>query len=463
LRSVLAAAQLPASAAVLDAQVALLREGFDSRPLANTLAGTVMALAPDSLLEQHVSAAAAAANAAGSEHLGDTGALQQLLALRQQVPLAEKVQKRLEEVIGARRLALHQAEMLLAEPRREAMDRDKQAAERKAQIEEEMNRAVAAALPADRKAQLHDASLALEDEVNMLQGRLKELRGQVDDVSHQIVEVRERQRAHMAQEDGLRRDLDDVKSKVGASQLETASELEKLQMRRAFCSNLVDAVQAAQPGVADMSSDADAAAEALREKAEEDIHEAILGQRRAADERLAAAMAVGRTWCEEDARAAKPFEILGVEVPDSELPTRRERVHVLNLLNDAWEDRRRVGGVEPEQCTAVAALIAQVTPAGGLPCPPGQSPKSGGRGGLHQGPAPDALKAQMPRRPSAGSADGGDVVHGALRMPPQLGHFDLDASTPLTTPISSPIGASRPSDVIFPASELLGKGSGPHC
>merc|ERR1711871_1418643 len=116
---------------------------------------------------------------------------------------------------------------------------------------------------------------------------------------------------------------EEVRSKVGASQLETASELEKLQMRRAYCSNLIDAMQLAQPGLAELSSDVDASAAALREKADEDIQTAILGQRAAADDRLNSALAVGRTWCEEDARAAKPFEILGVEVPELELPTRR--------------------------------------------------------------------------------------------------------------------------------------------
>lgn len=299
--------------------------------------------------------------------------------------------------------------------------------------------------------------------MNRLQARLKELRGQVEDVSHQIVDVRERQRAHMMQEDGLRKDLEEVRSKVGASQLETASELEKLQMRRAYCSNLVDAMQAAQPGFAELSSDVDAVAAALREKAGEDIQTAILGQRAAADDRLSSALAVGRTWCEEDARAAKPFEILGVEVPELELPTRRERVHVLNLLNEAWEDRRRVGGVEPEQCTMVAALIAQITPVGGFPCPPGQSPKSGSRGSQSQSSSLDPGKIQAPRRPSAGSADGADAAQGAFRVPPQLGHFNLDASTPLTTPISSPMGASRPADFMPPSSELLEKGSGAHC
>lgn len=427
-KRLLCIAVMPGATELLDVHLEIMRDAFENKELVDAIAGALAALFRDPTLESHLAAAEAASSCSGGT--GKKDPFEELAVVCQQTASLTEGQKRCEELLRLRRLALHQAEMLLARPKRAAVQQAADAAERQRQLDAEQ---VAAAdqFKAERAKPLEEESIGLEAEVTSLQERQKQLRMELESNGRELEGCRARQRAWLTQVDSWRQDLNEVKTSKTKSARELADEAAAVEQRRAECSGLCDAVQHLQSGVRDSMSSVDVEFQTAAQKAVTDISDTENMCRAELDAWLAAAVSVVERWRAEDARAVQTLDMMGVgnAGAEQELPTRRELPEVLAGLREAWKERISFGIVADARREEVETMLRELQPlvsGSGEAVPPVAS------GSQRQG------LAESTGRQAARSSQNG--------KPPRLGEdvdvVGLRTDTMLLTPLTSPLGLS---------------------
>lgn len=350
--------------AAVERPLALLREGFRSKELADALVEVLAALLRDGPLDRaeeaaasceaarlQVAAAAAgdaarAAAAGGAAAGSEAGRAVELAAVLSKAAALGEAAARCEELRETRRNNLRQAEGPLAVPRSEAEARCQEALAERRLLEERLvtlGREAGAELVGS--STLEQESLRLEEEVLSLQDRKKELKAELDVLSRKHDDAVARQKAHLTQVDSWRMDKEKVKESVGRSMDWVQSEQDAIAREQASCSSLLQGVLAVREALQQAVDRSDAEVVAAAQHTEESLAAAAALTVSTTEARLTAALAVARKVFAEHRRAKATLELLEVQAPTTELPTRSELVAALGSLRDAWAARVTLGCV----------------------------------------------------------------------------------------------------------------------
>ncbi|CAE8727758.1 unnamed protein product, partial [Polarella glacialis] len=361
--------------------------------------------------------------------------------------------QRCEELLRQRRLALHEAEMLLGSPESEAGRKAEAAAELRAQLREEMA-AESKRLEAETLRPMEAESIRLEQEVNRLHARSRELRAEMDAVSLKFVDSRERQRAHMGQVDGWRTDFYQVKSSKSQSQQEVDSQAELANQRKQMCSDLISAVTllTSSQTIPAITGSHQASLHTEVVQAEKDHKAVAVGLREAAEARLTAAAADVRDWQKEDARAVAELQLLGVGCAESQLPTRSQLPSLVEQLRVACAGFRQAeiaaAGACAKSSNVSAALLLAETEDLLIELLQKVPPELAALAAANRSSTCDApVVSSMASASSRSFTAGGMQASTAAVRPARSGpspiatslFSDLDENRPFT-PISSPLG-----------------------
>lgn len=284
----------------------------------------------------------------------------ELAAVLQEAGALREAGRRCQELLRSRRFALHQAEMLLSGPCREAESRAEQAAAEQTRQREELE-SLGRRAGAELVGSLENESDKLESEVNRLNERKRQIKAELDELSRQHDDAIGRQRAHMSQVDGWRADKEQVKETTLKSKEETLFEVDNANRERARCAAFLDSLSLVGEGLRDCASDSFQEGEANMVRGEEDVRESASGVVLAAEARLATAMQAALKVHEDHTRAKSTLELLEVEARQSDLPTRHELVRTLEMLRDAWAARVTLGSVDFKRRAEVESLLREAS------------------------------------------------------------------------------------------------------
>jgi len=357
-------AATPHSKGIVHKHASLLSElivGPGQKELSDALADVLRALAPDACLEQHKAAAAESAETAAMAKAGSGQGdnVKVLAAACQQASALSEARARCGEILRSHRFSLHQAEMLVGGFRRSAEQRAIESFGHRTKLEEE--RALAnERFQKDISGLLWEEGSSLEAEVATLERRAGELRQELDIVSQQLDACQQRQRAFMAQSDARHADMEQAQTAKAGSQLELAAQAETVQLQRAACLDLSDAVQGIRIELGSAATplggyEADAAE--LRH-AEQELSRIMSESQAGAQSHLEAAAATAKRWHTEHLRAVETLELLSVEGAEVELPTRRELPMIQGKLQQAWQARDALGSVDDACRSEIGELLA---------------------------------------------------------------------------------------------------------
>jgi len=471
LRKLLRSSLLLEGCVFLEDELLLLLRSSQLEPVlaeifSNALASALAAFARDTALECRASGAAgsAVAAAAASSFAVDVGIQRagqdpSILASRlhscsEVAREAGALENAWDTSLARRQELVRKALELLAAPQRSSSKRSADAAERKAQLQLQMDTVTAdpssasGASTSRPDAAAQEQPLALEREVLRLEERQREIRGELDDLSQKIVAQQEMQRTHLAQEEQRRSDLEEARSAASRHECEVMKESSAMDMKQAECSTFLEAMQQAQAGMLATLAQEEVAAEAELENAvssASSCHEGIFTD---ADRRLDAAAVAAARWLAESERAAKTLELLGVEVQDGELPHRKELPAVLRALRLAWEERRSLSESYPQR-TEVETMMEKLASEAQPLCPSADA-----LGEVQPKSAPPSIVSAVAPPPT--EADSSGLGSRRSAGPPRICVQDLDAPSPLVSPsggaASYQVGAlEAPSPLVSPS------------
>ncbi|CAE8631424.1 unnamed protein product [Polarella glacialis] len=338
-------------------------------------------------------------------------------------------------------------------PESEAGQKAEAAAELRAQLREELA-AESKRLEVEKLRPMEAQSIRLEQEVNRLHARSRELRAEMDAVSAKFVKSRERQRSHMAQVDGWRTDFYQVMSSKSQSQQEVDSQAELANQRKQLCSDLISAVTllTSSQTIPAITGSHQASLNTEVVQAEKDHTAAALGLRAAAEARLAAAAADVRDWQKEDARAVAELQLLGVGCAESQLPTRSQLPSLVEQLRVACAGFRQAeiaaAGACAKSSNVSAALLLAETEDLLIELLQKVPPELAALAAANRSSTCDApVVSSMASASSRSFTAGGMQAATAAVRPARSGpspiatslFSDLDENRPFT-PISSPLG-----------------------
>lgn len=356
-------AATPHAKGIVDQHVALLSEvmvGSGPKELSDALADVLRALAPDACLEQQKAAAAEAAETAAMAKAGsgECDSVKALAAACQQASALSQARARCEEILRSHRFSLHQTEMLVAGFRRSVEQCAIESLGHRTKLEEEQALANER-FQKDISGLLHEEGASLEAEVATLERRAGELRLELDTVSPQLDACRQRHRAFMAQSDASHSEKEQAQAAKAGLQLELAAQAETVQLQRAACLDLSDAVQGIriELGSATIPPGYEAAAAELHH-GEQELSRIMSESQAGAQSQLEAAAAIAKRWHTEHLRAVETLELLSVEGAEVELPTRRELPMIQAKLQRAWEVRDALGSVDDGCRSEIGELLA---------------------------------------------------------------------------------------------------------
>lgn len=348
--------------------LALLREGFDSKELGDALAASLAALSADARLD-HFAAVAASCERAREEAALPPEAGGGQAAARNAVEMAAVLQEatsfkdashRSEELLRCRRALLREAEMGLGDVTAAAETRAAEARAERGRLSERLD-ALGRAAGGERVGTLGDDSCRLEEEVNRLAERKRELRAEIERLSRQHDDAIARQKAHMTQVDCWRMDKEKVKENSAKSKAETQLEEEAARREEAGCDALVDSIEKIKATMRSATIYAEEGAAATAGKADEHIGAAATAVVRATEARLELALKVAGEVLAEHRRAKSTLELLEVQAPTADLPTRAELATALATLRDAWASRATLGSVELQRRAEVESFLREAS------------------------------------------------------------------------------------------------------
>jgi len=351
---------------IVDQHVSLLSELMvvhERKEISDALADVLRVLAPDACLEQHKTAAAEAAEMVVAEEVGyvEGDNVKALAAACQQASALSQARERCEVILRSRRFSLHQAEMLVGGFRRSAEQRATEAYAHRTQLEEEQALATER-FQKDASGHLQEEASSWEAEVAKLERRAGELRQELDVVSQQLDACQKRQLAFMAQSDARHSDVEEAQAAKAGSQLELAAQAENVQLQRAACLDLSDAVQGIRIELSSAGTPPGYEADAAQLRYGEQELSSITSETQAVvQSQLEAAAGNAKRWHAEHLRAVETLELLSVEGAEVELPTHRELLIIRARLQQAWEAREALGSVDDGCRSEIGELLANLT------------------------------------------------------------------------------------------------------
>eukprot|EP00441_Pelagodinium_beii_P007861 CAMPEP_0197691464 /NCGR_PEP_ID=MMETSP1338-20131121/109760_1 /TAXON_ID=43686 ORGANISM="Pelagodinium beii, Strain RCC1491" /NCGR_SAMPLE_ID=MMETSP1338 /ASSEMBLY_ACC=CAM_ASM_000754 /LENGTH=412 /DNA_ID=CAMNT_0043274015 /DNA_START=111 /DNA_END=1346 /DNA_ORIENTATION=- len=309
----------------LDKEMSLLQTCFDCKELQGALLGTLKALQRDSRLDDQRALVVAGQAEESNPSL-------KLARLASGLQACNASEERIQGLLKERRLALHQSEMLLAEPQRAAQHRVEEAKAKSLELEERSG-----SLGPSEGGSMNEEAVALETEVNRLTERKKELRAQLETVSRQHDDAIARQKAHMSQVDCWRLDKEKVKHTAVMSKLEVEQAIKAASQQKVSCGTFVETLNK----ILALSSSTEM--ESLAESCTRDIGQCAELILAATSARLSAAQRRAQKVREEHQRAQKTLDLLAVKGTSDELPTKKELAKELSVLQDAWAAHTTLG------------------------------------------------------------------------------------------------------------------------
>mmetsp|Transcript_81855 Transcript_81855/g.222151 ORF Transcript_81855/g.222151 Transcript_81855/m.222151 type:complete len:367 (+) Transcript_81855:1-1101(+) len=274
---------------------------------------------------------------------------------------------RCEELMQIRRAALQKAEALLPLARQEAEVRAQTANAERTRLSEELEaigRRAGTELVSDG---LGEESIRLEDEVNGLQERKKDLKAELERLGRQHDDAIARQKAHMTQVDCWRMDKEKVKETTVKSKEDTLQEGQAAAREQARGSRVLESLQGVQSNLQEASSRSLSEAEAAAQHTDENVLSSAVRGVAATEDRLTSALAAAREVLTEHRRAKSTLELLDVQAPTTDLPTLGELAKALGTLHDAWAARVTLGSVDLTRRAEVESFLREASGEGAGP------------------------------------------------------------------------------------------------
>lgn len=344
----------------LQSHLSILRESAGSKELGDAVGGSLAAMQTDPQLERCDAVAASCEQLRAKAATGEAAVATELATVLQEARALREAGGRCQELVRSRRFALHQAEMLLSGPRRDAEGRAEKATEEQMRFREELE-SLGRRAGSELVGSLEEEGTTLESEVNRLTGRKRQIKAELDELSRQKDDAISRQKAHMLQVDCWRLDKEKVKETSQKAKEEKTQKVAVANKEQSRCAVFLESLQHAQEGLRSCAAGARRDGDALIVRGDEDIRESASEVVLAAEARLEQSIEAAVKAHGDHKRAKSTLELLEVEAPQSDLPTRHELTRVLETLRDAWAARATLGSVELKRRAEVESLLREAS------------------------------------------------------------------------------------------------------
>merc|ERR1712137_1160916 len=203
---------------------------------------------------------------------------------------------------------------------------------------------------------LSEVAIGLENEIRELEAHALQLRIEMDNVARGLNDARARQEECMRQEEGLRTGLRDAETASLSERNTICLAVDHAEQQQRFWRGILDAAHGARIDLQRVYADRDAVSDSQDAEAIQALQEADSLNCEVAHARLRSAITRAERWRIDDARTTATLELFDAQATEQELPRARERMEILEELNQAWAQRQAAGNIQPDEQNQVDFL-----------------------------------------------------------------------------------------------------------